>query len=44
MQTAGFDINKLSPIEHAHECFIPAMFVAGEADEFVLPGHSQVAS
>merc|ERR1712194_753563 len=27
------------PIEDAHTCFIPAMFVAGADDEFISPQH-----
>lgn len=40
-KAANFDIKTLSPIEHADKCFIPAMFIAGEGDQFVLPRHSQ---
>jgi hypothetical protein len=36
---AGFDIRLLSPIEHADRCFIPALFVAAEGDDFVPPHH-----
>lgn len=36
---ASFDINDLSPIRHADKCFIPALFVAAEGDEFVPPHH-----
>lgn len=38
---AGFDIYELNPALHANQCFIPALFVAGEGDEFVPPSHSQ---
>jgi fermentation-respiration switch protein FrsA (DUF1100 family) len=41
LKAAGFDIRTLSPIEHADKCFIPALFVAAEGDEFVPPHHSQ---
>ena len=27
---AGFDVNKLTPITHVKECFIPALFATGE--------------
>ena len=27
---AGFDLNKLAPIDHVKECFIPALFCTGE--------------
>mmetsp|Transcript_29850 Transcript_29850/g.40342 ORF Transcript_29850/g.40342 Transcript_29850/m.40342 type:complete len:162 (+) Transcript_29850:231-716(+) len=27
---AKFDINKLSPIDHVNECFIPALFATGD--------------
>jgi len=38
---ANFDINDLSPIRHADRCFIPALFVAAEGDEFVPKHHSE---
>jgi len=38
---AEFDIYDLSPIKHADKCFIPALFVAAEGDDFVPPHHSQ---
>lgn len=38
---ANFDIKTLSPIEHADKCFIPALFIAAENDNFVIPSHSQ---
>ena len=38
---AGFDIHDLAPVQHADKCYIPALFVAGENDDFVQPGHSQ---
>jgi PhoPQ-activated pathogenicity-related protein len=40
-KAAGFDIKDLSPILHADKCYIPALFVAAEGDEFVPPHHSQ---
>jgi alpha/beta superfamily hydrolase len=40
-KAADFDIKVLAPIEHADKCFIPALFVAAEGDEFVPPHHSQ---
>jgi acetyl esterase/lipase len=39
MKLADFDIRTLSPIEHADKCFIPALFIAAEGDEFVPPHH-----
>jgi pimeloyl-ACP methyl ester carboxylesterase len=41
LKSAGFDIKALSPIEHVDKCFIPALFVAGENDNFVMPTHSK---
>ena len=38
---AGFDIKDLAPIKHAESCFIPALFVAGESDDFISPSHSR---
>lgn len=40
-KTAGFDIKTLSPIEHADRCFVPALFIAAEHDQFITPKHSQ---
>lgn len=40
-KSAGFDIKLIAPIESADRCFIPAMFVAAEGDEFVPKHHSQ---
>lgn len=39
LKIAEFDIRTLAPIEHADKCFIPALFVAAEGDEFVPPHH-----
>lgn len=36
---AGFDLNKLAPINHVKECFIPALFCTGEQDDFIKPHH-----
>lgn len=38
---AGVDIRDISPIQHADKCFIPALFVAGEHDDFISKKHSQ---
>jgi acetyl esterase/lipase len=40
MKKAGFDLNKLSPITHVKECFIPALFCTGEQDDFIKPRHT----
>ena len=37
---ANFDVEKLNPIEHVKECFIPALFIAAEGDDFVKPHHT----
>ena len=34
---AGFDINALEPIEIVPTCFVPALFGAGEDDDFIPP-------
>eukprot|EP00008_Paramoeba_atlantica_P013909 CAMPEP_0201475458 /NCGR_PEP_ID=MMETSP0151_2-20130828/886_1 /ASSEMBLY_ACC=CAM_ASM_000257 /TAXON_ID=200890 /ORGANISM="Paramoeba atlantica, Strain 621/1 / CCAP 1560/9" /LENGTH=366 /DNA_ID=CAMNT_0047855559 /DNA_START=192 /DNA_END=1292 /DNA_ORIENTATION=- len=39
-ERAGFDIEKLNPIDSADSCFIPALFVHGKDDNFILPHHS----
>merc|ERR1719253_2075049 len=38
---ANFDIRCISPIAHADKCFIPALFVAGEHDDFIHKRHSE---
>jgi len=38
---ADFDIRLISPIAHADKCFIPALFVAGEHDDFIHKRHSE---
>ena len=38
---AGFNIKQISPISHADKCFIPALFVAGEHDDFIKKHHSE---
>jgi dipeptidyl aminopeptidase/acylaminoacyl peptidase len=38
---AGFNIKSISPIAHADKCFIPALFVAGEHDDFIKKHHSE---
>ena len=38
---AMFDIRHISPIAHADKCFIPALFVAGEHDDFIDKRHSE---
>lgn len=37
---ADFDIRDVSPITHVPHCFIPALFVAAENDDFITKAHS----
>ena len=39
---ANFNIKNISPIAHADKCFIPALFVAGEHDDFINKRHSEL--
>jgi pimeloyl-ACP methyl ester carboxylesterase len=39
---AGVDIRDIAPISHADKCFIPALFVAGEHDDFINKRHSEM--
>lgn len=41
-QEAGFNIKHISPVCHAPKCFIPAMIVAGEHDDFIKKSHAEV--
>mmetsp|Transcript_29391 Transcript_29391/g.80750 ORF Transcript_29391/g.80750 Transcript_29391/m.80750 type:complete len:593 (-) Transcript_29391:2828-4606(-) len=38
---AGFNMKDVRPIANAENCWIPALFVAGEKDDFVRPHHSK---
>jgi pimeloyl-ACP methyl ester carboxylesterase len=38
---AGFNIKHISPLSHSDKCFIPALFVAGEHDDFIKKHHSE---
>lgn len=38
---AGVDIRHIAPIANADKCFIPALFVAGEHDDFINKRHSE---
>jgi len=40
-KTAGFNIRDISPIKNVEACFIPAFFVSGAEDDFILPKHSE---
>jgi hypothetical protein len=37
---ADFDIREVSPISHVPHCYIPALFVAAENDDFITKSHS----
>lgn len=38
---ANFDICEVSPIAHVGSCFVPALFLHGAQDDFILPHHSE---
>ena len=38
---ANVNIKDISPITHADKCFIPALFVAGEHDDFIKKHHAE---
>lgn len=38
---AKFDLEKVSPIKHVDEAFIPALFGHATGDDFILPSHSE---
>lgn len=40
-QRAGFSIAELAPVLHAPSCFCPALFVAGQDDDFIAPSHAE---
>lgn len=39
---ANFDSNELDPLKHVDQCFIPALFVAGQEDTFINPNHARI--
>ncbi len=39
LKSAQFDIKELCPIDRADKCFIPALFVAADGDQFVASSH-----
>ena len=41
LKTADFRLEDVSPIKHVDSCFVPALFVAGERDDFIDPAHSR---
>ena len=38
---ANVNIKQISPIAHVDKCFIPALFVAGEHDDFIKKHHAE---
>jgi len=38
---AHFNIDDLNPINHVNKSFIPAFFIHGKDDKFILPHHSK---
>ena len=38
---ANFDISELEPIDCVPQCFVPALFGAGEDDDFIPPDHAR---
>ncbi|ETV99856.1 hypothetical protein, variant [Aphanomyces invadans] len=38
---AQFDLKDVSPIDHVHQSFIPALFVAAHSDTFIRPHHTE---
>lgn len=39
---ANFDIAQCAPIKFVSAAFVPALFVHGDEDDFIVPRHSQV--
>eukprot|EP00928_Gymnodinium_smaydae_P078727 TRINITY_DN62814_c0_g1_i1.p1 TRINITY_DN62814_c0_g1~~TRINITY_DN62814_c0_g1_i1.p1 ORF type:complete len:676 (+),score=99.58 TRINITY_DN62814_c0_g1_i1:137-2164(+) len=39
---AKFDLTEVSPLSHVGCCFVPALFLHGAADDFVVPEHSDL--
>ena len=37
----GFDIYDLKPIANVDQAFVPALFVHGKSDDFILPSHTE---
>jgi len=41
LERAKFDINELTPVKYVSNVFIPALFVHGKDDKFILPSHCE---
>jgi len=40
-EKAFFDLDRLVPIDHVGQTYVPALFAAGDKDTFILPHHAQ---
>jgi len=38
---ANFDMEDIAPLEHAKQSFVPGLFMHGQEDTFISPGHSR---
>jgi len=36
---ANFELDDITPLNHVHEAFIPALFIVAKSDDFILPAH-----
>lgn len=41
LSRTSMDIEKLNPIDHVAQCFIPTVFVMARGDDFVNPHHGE---
>ena len=41
-KNANFNIRDISPVRHAKDCKMPALFVAGKHDDFIKKHHSEI--
>jgi len=41
LSRTGMDIEKLNPIDHVAQCFIPSVFIMARGDDFVNPHHGE---
>lgn len=41
LSRTGMDIEKLNPIDHVTQCFIPSVFIMARGDDFVNPHHGE---
>lgn len=42
LKRAKFDVAQCAPLKFVNACFVPALFVHGRQDDFIVPRHSEI--